>query len=71
MTLKDQILSILSNHPESSKVLVPSSILVEASLESELWLPEGITIETQEMWLISAVSAAGDIVGNYTVIAWQ
>jgi hypothetical protein len=36
-----------------------------------MWLPEGITIETQETWLISAVSAAGDIAGNYTVIAWQ
>lgn len=71
MTLRDQILSNLSNHPGSSKVLVPSSILGEASLESELWLPEGITIETHDTWLISIASAAGDVVGNYTVIAWQ
>ena len=71
MTLRDQILSNLSNHPGSSKVLVPSSILGEASLESELWLPEGVTIEAHDMWLISIASGTGDVVGNYTVIAWQ
>lgn len=71
MTLRDQILSNISNHSGSSKVLVPSSILVEASLESESWPPEGVTIEAHDMWLMSVVSATGDIVGNYTIIAWQ
>lgn len=71
MTLRDQILLNLSNHSGSSKVLVPSSILREVSLESEFWLPEGVTIEAHDMWIISIASTTGDVVGNYTVIAWQ
>ena len=71
MTLRDQILSNISNHTLSSKVMVPNQIFGEISSDMDSWLPVGISVEIHDAWVISILDSSGLTLGNYSIIAWQ
>ena len=70
MTLRDQILSNISNHPLSSKVMVPNEIFEQINSDMASWLPSGISVDIYDAWAISVLDSSGLVLGNYTIIAW-
>lgn len=70
MTLRDQILSNIINHPLSSKVMVPNEIFEQINSDMASWLPSGISVEIYDAWAISVLDSSGTAIGNYTIIAW-
>jgi hypothetical protein len=70
MTLRDQILSNISNHSSTSKVMVPNEIFEQINSDMASWLPVGISVEIYDAWAISVLDSSGLVLGNYTIIAW-
>lgn len=70
MTLRDQILSNTSNHPFTSKVIVPNEIFEQINSDMTSWLPIGVSVEVHDLWVISILDSSGLVLGNYSIISW-
>lgn len=70
MSLQEQILHLISLHPNAARIIMPSEILdiVDNDLS---FLPAGVTLFSHEDFVLTAQDASGNLLGNYAIEQWQ
>lgn len=70
MSLQNQILYLVSLHPNSARIIMPDNILdiVDNDLS---FLPPGITLYSHEIFVFTVQDEFGSLLGNYTIEGWQ
>ena len=70
MSLQNQILYLISLHPNAARIIIPNNVLdiVDNDLS---FLPAGITLFSHEIFAFTAQDEFGSVLGNYTIEAWE
>jgi hypothetical protein len=70
MSLQNQILYLISLHPNTAMIIAPNEVL--SYIGDDLsFLPAGVSLYSHQIFVFTVQDNLGNLLGNYTIEEWR